>query len=92
MGFGFVSLNSSAFALLDSVTTTTKTRANFATLGDWDLVDDFVPMNIVDPTGAALFSVRFWYDDEDGLPRVDRAFVAYGPDAPESSASSECPF
>ena len=74
------------------MTTTTKTRANVATLGDWDLVDDFVPMNRVDQTGAALFSVRFWYDDEDGLPCIDRAIVAYGPDFPEFPTSSDAPF
>ena len=69
------------------MTTTTKTRANVATLGDWDLVNDFVPTDQLDETGAALFWVCFWCDDEDGLPCLDRAIVAYGPDFPESAAS-----
>lgn len=73
------------------MTTTTKTRANVATLGDWDLANDFVPVDRVDKTGAALFWVCFWCDDEDGLPCLGQAFVAYGPDLPEFS-SSECPF
>ena len=74
------------------MTTTTKTRANVGTLGDWDLVDDFVPMNRVDQTGAALFSVHFWHDDEDGLPLIGLAIVAYGPDLPELPTSSDVPF
>jgi hypothetical protein len=75
-----------------TIKTRIKTRANVATLGEWDLVDDFVPTNTVDPTGAALFEVRFWYDDEYGHPRFQRAFVAYGPDIPAPELEDDCPF
>lgn len=74
------------------MTATTKTRANVAALGDWDLVDDFVPMNRVDQTGAALFAVCYWYDNEDGLPRMNRAIVAYGPDFPVPAFNDDLPF
>lgn len=60
-----------------------KAPTNVATLGDWDLPEDFLPAGI-DEQGGGIFAVDFWCDDEWGLVGRDHALVLYGPDAPDS--------